>query len=40
MDEELTVRSYPQSGGQWLNIQVEISDEWCPSLVIAGTSAA
>ena len=24
-------RLYPESGGQWLNVQMEISYKWCPS---------
>lgn len=28
-DEDLIVRSYPENGGQWLNIQIEIRSEWC-----------
>lgn len=27
MDKKLVTKSYPQSGGQWLNVQMEISDE-------------
>ena len=30
MDEELVARLYPESGGQWLNVQMEISDDWYP----------
>jgi len=37
MVEELVVRSYPESGGQWLNVQMEISNKWCPSWVSTGT---
>ena len=29
-DEEIVVRSHPGSGGQWFNVWVEISEEWCP----------
>lgn len=39
MDEELFARLYPKSGGQWLNIWVEISDRWCSSGVSTGTDA-
>jgi len=39
MDKELVVRLYPESGGQWLNIWMEIIDEWCPCGVSTGTSA-
>ena len=31
VDKELGAGSYPESGGQWLNVQMEISDKWCPS---------
>ena len=27
-DEELIARLYPESGGQQLNVHMEISDEW------------
>jgi len=27
MDEELAAESSPESGGQWLNVWMEISDE-------------
>ena len=36
MDEELVVRSYSESGGQWINVQMEISDEWCPQGSVLG----
>lgn len=36
MDEELLVRLYPESGGQWLYVQ-DISDK-CPSEISTGTS--
>lgn len=26
-DEELFMRSYPKSGGQWFTVQMEIGDE-------------
>lgn len=29
MDKELVVKSDPLSGGQRLNIQMEIGDKWC-----------
>ena len=35
----LKMRLYPESGGQWLSIQTEISDEWHPSGVITETCA-
>ena len=28
MDEELAVGLSPESGGQWLHVWMEISDEW------------
>ena len=31
MDEELAAGSSPESGGQWLNIQMEMGGKWCPS---------
>ena len=39
MDEELVLRLYPESGGQWLNIWMEISDKWCSLGISTGTSA-
>jgi len=39
MDEKLVSRLYPESGGQWLNVQMDISDVCCPSGVSTGTSA-
>ena len=30
MDEELDAGLSPESGGQWHNVWMEISDEWCP----------
>ena len=39
VDEEVVVRSYPESGGQWLSVWMEISDEWCPSGVSFGMRA-
>jgi len=36
---ELVVRSYPESSGQRLNVQMEISGKWYPSGVSNGTSA-
>ena len=38
MDEELAVRSYPESGGQCLNVWREISDKRCSSGVSGGIS--
>jgi len=37
MDEELAAGSCPESGGQWLNVWMEIGDEWCPTGVGART---
>jgi len=37
MDEELAGELNPKSDDQWLNIWMEISDEWCPPMVSAGT---
>ena len=39
MDEELVVTLYPKSGGQWRNVQMEISDKWCLSVVNTRTRA-
>ena len=39
MDEQLVMRSHPESGGRWLNVWMGISDEWCPSGFRAGTGA-
>jgi len=33
MDEELATGLNPESVGQWLNVCMEISDEWCPTAV-------
>ena len=40
VDEELVGWSHPEGNGQWLDVQMEISDEWCPSGVHTGTSTA
>ena len=37
MDKELAAESSPESGGQWLNAWMKISDKWCPPRVSAGT---
>ena len=29
VDKELAGRSHAESSGQWLNVQMEISGEWC-----------
>lgn len=39
MDEELIARWYSESGGQWLSVWMEISDEHRPSGVSSGTRA-
>jgi len=39
MDEQLVMRSHPESGGRWLSVRMGISDEWCPSGFRAGTGA-
>jgi len=31
MNEELAARPSPKSCGQWLNIWMEIGDQWCPT---------
>ena len=38
VDEKLFGWLHPESSRQWLNVQVEIGDEWCPSVVHIGTS--
>jgi len=38
VDKELAGWSYPEIGGQELNVWMEISDEMCPSGVSTGTS--
>ena len=38
MDEELAAGSSLESGSQWLNVWMEISDEWCPPGIGAGAS--
>ena len=39
VDKELAGGSHSKSYGQWLNVQVESSDEGCSSRVSVGTSA-
>ena len=39
MDEELVMRLYLESGGQWLIVQVETSDRWYTSGLSTETSA-
>ena len=36
--KELVGRSQPDGDGQWLDVQVNASEEWCPSGVRTGTS--
>ena len=38
MDGELIGWSHPEGSGQWLNVQMEIGDKWCPSGVHTATS--
>ena len=38
MDEEVAAELSPESGGQWVNIWMEIGDEWCLPWVGAGTN--
>ena len=37
VDKELVGWSQPDGSGQWLNVQMEINDKWCPSQVCTGT---
>ena len=39
IDEELVARLYPENSDQRLSVQMEISDEWCPSRVSSETDA-
>ncbi|PKU34758.1 rna-directed dna polymerase from mobile element jockey-like [Limosa lapponica baueri] len=36
VDEELVEWSHPEGSGQWLNVQMENSDKWCPQGPILG----
>jgi len=36
MDKELAAGLSLESGGQWLNVWMEMSDKWCPTGVGAG----
>ena len=38
MDKELAAGSSPESGGQWLDVWMEIGAEWCPPEVSAETN--
>lgn len=33
MDNEVVARLYSERGGQHLSVQIQITDEWCPSEV-------
>ena len=37
MDEELAVGLGPERVGQWLNVWMEIGDEWCSPVVGVGS---
>jgi len=39
MDKELVARLYTECGDQWLNVQMEIRDEWYSSGVSNGPDA-
>lgn len=39
MDKKLVGWPHPEGGGQWLDVQMEVGDEWCPSGIQTGTSA-
>ena len=39
VDKELVGRSQPAGSGQQLNVQMDTSDNWCPSGVRTGTGA-
>lgn len=39
MDRELVGWSLPEDSGQWLHVQIETGDEWCPSGVHPGIGA-
>ena len=36
MDKEPVGWSHPEGSGQWLDVQMETSDEWCSSRAILG----
>ena len=38
LDEELSAGLSPVNGGQWLNVWIEIGDEWSPAGVDAGAN--
>jgi len=37
--KELVGRSQPEGSGQWLDVQMNAGDKWCPSGVRSGRSA-
>ena len=37
MDKELAAGLNPESGSQWLNVWIEMGDNWCPIEACAGT---
>jgi len=39
MDEELVGRSYPESGGEWFNVWMEMGGKWSPPGVSAEAGA-
>ena len=39
MDKELVGRSQPESGVQWVDVQMGASDKWCSAGVHTGTGA-
>ena len=39
MAKELFGRSHPEGSSQWLDVQMEAGDKWCPSGVHTGTGA-
>jgi len=39
VDEELIGKSQPEGSSQWLNVQMDAGDKWCPSGVRTGTGA-
>lgn len=39
VDEKLVGWLHSEGGGQWVNVQMDIGDKWCPLGVCIGTSA-
>ena len=37
VDEELVGRGQPEGSGQWLDVQMDTGDKWCPSGFHIGT---